>query len=230
MKYVHYVTTKYKKCHIVFDGYDEIFTIKNHEHQRRSTHRKTSADVNRVCNDQDAFLSNDRNKSQFVSLVSKYLEQTGNTVVKCPDDADTQIVSQAITLATEGRDVTVVADDTDVILLLVYHMKETMADIYFCSDKSRKTWNIRDIIKSVTPLVKHHVLFLHAWTGCDTTSAIFGQGKTSLVKKLQSSREMQKLSDIICDPWAKQDQVAEAGCDVFVKMYGGKNESLNRLR
>ena len=78
--------------------------------------------------------------------------------------------------------------------------------------------------------MKHHVLFLHAWTGCDTTSAIFGQGKTSLVKKLQSSREMQKLSDIICDPWAKQDQVAEAGCDVFVKMYGGKNESLNRLR
>ena len=138
-----------------------------------------------------------------MSLVSKYLEQTGNTVVKCPDDADTQIVSEAITLATEGEDVTVVADDTDVILLLVYHMKETMADIYFCSDKSRKAWNIRDIIK---PLVKHHVLFLHAWTACDTTSAIFGQGKTSLVKKLQSSREMQKLSDIICDPWAKQDQ------------------------
>ena len=235
LKYVDYVTKKYKKCHIVFDGYDAIFSIKDHEHHRRTIHRKTSADIsiaegNRVCNDQDGFLSNDRNKSQFVSLVSKYLTQAGNTVVNCPDDADTQIVSQAITLATKGRDVTVVADDTDVILLLVYHMKDTMSDIYFCTEKSKKTWSIRDIIRTVGPLVKHHILFLHAWTGCDTTSAIFGQGKTSLLKKLESSKELQRLSDIISDPWTTQDQGAEAGCDVFVKMYGGENDSLNRLR
>ena len=82
----------------------------------------------------------------------------------------THIVSQAITLATKGRDVTVVADDTDVILLLVYHMKDTMSDIYFCTVKSKKTWSIRDIIRTVGPLVKHHILFLHAWTGCDVSN------------------------------------------------------------
>ena len=87
-----------KKSHIVFDAYDAIFTIKDHEHQRRSIHRKTSADIsieedNRECNDQDVFFSNDTTKSQFVSLVRKYLEQAGNTVVNCPDDADTQITT-----------------------------------------------------------------------------------------------------------------------------------------
>ena len=97
-EYVDYVTKKYKKCHIVFDGNDAIFSIKDHEHHRRSIHRKPSADIsiaedNRVCNDQDGFLSNDRNKSQFVSLVSKYLTQAVNTVVNYPDDADTHCFS-----------------------------------------------------------------------------------------------------------------------------------------
>lgn len=78
--------------------------------------------------------------------------------------------------------------------------------------------------------MQHHILFLHAWTGCDTTSATFVHGKTSLIKKIQSSKELQSLSECICDPWATQDQVAKAGCEVFVIMYGGKNINLNKLR
>ena len=165
-----------------------------------------------------------------MSLVSKYLAQAEKTVVNSPDDADIQIVSQAIELATAGKYVTVVADDTDVILLLVYHMQGAMSEMYFCSEKSKKTWSIHDIISNVGPLVKHHILFLHAWTGCDITSSTFGHGKKSLINKPQSSKELQSLSDIICDPCATRDQVVEAGCDVVIKMYGGKNDSSNKLR
>ena len=235
LNYAEYVRKKYGECYIIFDGYSTSATTKGHEHQRRST-GKTSADItiaeeNRTHSDQEAFLANDRNKDQLVTLLTKYLRQSGNTVVNCLKDADTQIASQATDLASQRRPVTVVADDTDVILLLIHHMEEHMEDIYFSSEKSKKIWSIRQVIKKVGPIVKDHLLLLHAWTGCDTTSAIFGLGKKDLMKKLQASEEIQQLSDVICDPWAEQDNVAHAGQRLSVIMYGGKvDDTLNTLR
>ena len=62
-------------------------------------------------------------------MLSKNLRGAGNRVVECEEDADTQIVRCALELATTGVQVNVVADDTDVALLLLYHWNETMADI-----------------------------------------------------------------------------------------------------
>ena len=80
-----------------------------------------------------------------------------------------------------------VVDDTDVLVLLMYHWKQNMADIYFFSEagKKLKIWRISDLVGQAGPLVTSHLLFLHAWSGCDTTSATFGQGKVSLVKRLK---------------------------------------------
>ena len=51
------------------------------------------------------------------------------------------------------------------------------------------------------------------------------------MKKLQASEEIQQLSDVICDPWAEQENVAHAGQRLFVIMYGGKmDDTLNTLR
>ena len=49
-------------------------------------------------------------------------------------DADTMIVQYALQYASEGSDVNVVADDTDVLVLLMYHWKQSMASIYFLSE------------------------------------------------------------------------------------------------
>jgi len=38
---------------------------------------------------------------------------------------------------------------------------------------------------------------LHAWTGCDTTSATFGHRKTALLKKLKQSVELQDLASVM---------------------------------
>ena len=50
------------------------------------------------------------------------------------------IVACALQMAMEGKQVTVVADDTDVLILLMYHWTESMADMYFLSEpkKSQK--------------------------------------------------------------------------------------------
>ena len=70
---------------------------------------------------QKAFLNNDKNKSQFVSLLSKALRHHGHDVRESKGDADTLIVSAALGYATNTKDVTVIADDIDVFVLFMYH-------------------------------------------------------------------------------------------------------------
>ena len=82
-QYVSFVRAKYGTCHIIFDGYQDGPSIKDHEHQRRV--KKACADIQlsafmKAHVDQETFLSNEGNKSQFISLLSHYLESDGHSL------------------------------------------------------------------------------------------------------------------------------------------------------
>ena len=80
-------------------------------------------------------------------------------------------------------------------------------------------------------LIVSHLLLVHAWSGCDTTSATFGHGKTTLLKKLKASEVIQEISSVLCNPNALQEEIGQAGLRLFVILYGGKQQdSLNGLR
>ncbi len=69
---------------------------------------------------QEVFLVNEKNKNKFILLISKYLRENGQVVHSSTGDADTtMIVQRALQYASEGSDVNVVADDTDVLVLLM---------------------------------------------------------------------------------------------------------------
>ena len=72
---------------------------------------------------------------------------------------------------TERR-VNVVADDTDVALLLLYYWKSGMANITFTSEKSKATFDISSSLLEMPANIKPYLLVLHKWASCDTTSAI----------------------------------------------------------
>ena len=101
-QYVCYIQTRYggSSC-IVFDGYGYGPSTKDHEHQRRI--RKTCADIHLnesmiAHNNQQVFLSNNKNKNQFVQLLSHYLRQDSQIVYNSTGDADTMIVKCALGL------------------------------------------------------------------------------------------------------------------------------------
>jgi len=239
-QYVSYVRVKYGDCCIVFDGYKQGLSTKDHEHKRRAT--KACADIQLVesmeaYTNQEVFLSNEGNKVQFISLLSKYLQSDGQVVYNSTGDADTLIVSNALQIAREGKEVNVVADDTDVLILLMYHWTDTIADIYFLSEpkksqkKSLQVWRIRDLISKSGKIVTSHLLFIHAWTGCDTTSATFGHGKANLLKKIQVSEEVQQIAQLMGDSSMTPEEVGRAGIRLFTILFGGKDDdSLNSLR
>ena len=77
---------------------------------------------NYVANNCEMLLSNTRNKSQFLELLSKNLILNGQQVLQSQADADTLTAHTALSIARKGRrEVRVIADDTDVFLLLPYH-------------------------------------------------------------------------------------------------------------
>ena len=60
------------------------------------------------------------NKIELISILSEYLTTNGQSVHVCKDDADTKIVWTSLEIAQESP-VTVVVDDTDIAVMLLYH-------------------------------------------------------------------------------------------------------------
>ena len=236
-QYVYYIRARYggSSC-IVFDGYGYGPSIKDHEHRRRI--KKTYADIHlnesiMAHNNQQVFFSNNKNKNQFVQLQSHYLRQDSQIVYNSTGDADTMIVKCALDFAVQGNEVTIVSDDTDILVLLIYHWKISMATVYFKTEANKMMWRVQDLIANAGELLTSHILFVHAWSGCDTTSATFGQGKTFLLKKFHGKgfEELQHISSIFSQSQITAEDVGRAGSRVFVNLYGGKNgQSLNNLQ
>ena len=164
---------------------------------------------------QQIFLSNENNKSQFILLLSKHLEADGNIVYIADGDADTMIVTCALQYAGQESDINVVADDTDVLVLLMYHWKHNMADVYFLSEvkKNMMVWKIRDLVTKAGKIITSHLLSLHAWSGCDTTTATYGHGKTSLLKRI---KEIQQTSSLMSEHSATAEQISKAGTRLHI--------------
>ena len=185
-QYVSYVKTRYKKyakvC-VVFDGYTDEYSIKSQEHLRRTG--LMSANINITSNmvvttTREVFLKNQHNKEQFISLLSSHLEASGYEIVKSDGDADVLIVEKALENAVHSN-VVVAADDTDILVLLVYHFNVELHNMYFSTEKKEqrksktlKWWSISSICERFPD--KDTVLFGHAWSGCDTTSGTHNKG------------------------------------------------------
>ena len=122
------------------------------------------------------------------------LESNNITVVNCSGEADTKVVSSAIAYAKRNEGLcVVVADDTDIAVMLLYHWTTEISGIYFVQQRTLQAWNVRDVEISI-PDIKSDLLFLHAWSGCDSTSTIFGEGKVIIVKLLRKSKVLKQIS------------------------------------
>ena len=138
------------------------------------------------------------NKVQFINLLSHYLRLDGHAVIQSESDADTQIVSAAIALASDGKHTTVNADDTDILVLLLFHWNADMADIHLRSERKKaqkialKLIDIREAAKHSEQTVLPHILAIHACGGCGTTSAVFGHGKCRILKLAQQLQEVRQ--------------------------------------
>ena len=192
-QYCEFIKSKYGLCSIVFDGYKKQ-TTKDHEHLRRSQKCQPCPSIllteqTEVHYSKEDFFSNEQNKENLICLLSKHLRDNGHKVRQSENDADTKIVDEALQIACRGEAVTVVADDTDILVLLLHFWNSEMGQIFMRSEpKKQQNMKLRYIGQIANCLERNvlkYSLLIHAWGNCDTTSATFNQGKTAILKLVE---------------------------------------------
>ena len=109
----------------------------------------------------------------------------------------------------------VVADDTDILVLLLYSWNSEMRDIVLQSMKNKGNMvNIRNVVSYLNKIVVKNLLLIHAWGGCDT---VFNQGKTAILEK--ENPEVVEIYGIFDNPSATQKDTGKAGIRLFTVMY-----------
>ncbi|KAH3788770.1 hypothetical protein DPMN_166918 [Dreissena polymorpha] len=117
-------------------------------------------------------------------------------MVQASADADVTIVKTAIESASTQPTI-LIDEDTDLLVLLCYHANMQTHDIVFMSDKNSgttrkpKIWSVHKTKTVLGTQLCHILPALHALTGCDTNSRIFGIGKGIAFKKAKSSQFLQ---------------------------------------
>lgn len=183
---------------------------------------------------QEHVLGNENNTRCLVTLLCDAFQKEGVEVAVAEDDADREIVMKALSKRAEAERIVIVGEDINLLVLLnglgaearnVYLQKSTMGKAG-CCHYSTTSYNHQDSQRSPGT-----VLFTHAFTGCDTTSAPFGQGKTKITTFLSKS-ELAEQVEVFLRPDSTPQAVREAGIKCFVALYGGDiaRDTLDFLR
>ena len=81
--------------------------------------------------------------------------------------------------------------------------------------------DIGEVVRKLDHNVVRNLLFIHAWGGCDSTSAIFNQGKTTLLRLVEKGRkEVLDICSVFNTPTATTDEIGTAGIKLFAILYG----------
>ena len=189
--YADFTIKHYGLATVVFDGYDAGPSIKDNTHKRRQ--KNIHYPIVHFTGDtefegkQEEFLSLGSNKQQLIKLISEEMVLRGCTVFQAEGDAHVYITKAAVNSAQE-HSTTLIGEDTDLLILLVHFADANGKPLYFKSDnQSRgipKVYYINNLKSIFGSELCTQLLFLHAFTGSDSTLRIYGVGKKSVFQKL----------------------------------------------
>ena len=220
---------------VVFDGYEN--STKDATRIKRGSLSQFAVEIhksNPCPSDRSKFFSNYANKKSFIRILEVRLRERGFTVYVCHSDADTTIVKIALNFS-KTEPVTIFADDSDILCLLLHHCKsvESLHKIYLTSmtkrvDCQRECYDIDQIIGSTAEHVINNILFAHAFTGCDTTSAIHNFGKTSIFRKLEA-KDLCNAANIFYHDDKSPDEIGNASIRFFQLLHSSTS-NLQQIR
>ena len=184
--YCSYVIEKYGSCSVVFDGYVGSPSTKDPAHIKRKgakNHPNVVFNLEMIVpSSKDVIFHNASNKQRFITFLGNELEKRGCNVHHSNADADTLIVTTTLKSA-ETKPTVLVGDDTDLLVLLLAHVDTCHEPVFFAPEpkkrqkKQSRIWDIHFLKHKLGNVLCRRLLFVHAISGCDTTSRLFGLAK-----------------------------------------------------
>ena len=241
---------------LVFDRYDCEISIKQLERDRRTGRETTPTYVisgrHRVPNYRKV-MKNATNKSALAEFVCVYLTDsapqilkehqwlmlaggfTNGLLVKVVEH--TRILLHTIDLATTHSMIIVRCDDTDVLVLLIYHSDKGVfanCKVYMNAGHCSKTTNrqrfipVNEITSEIGQDVSICLPASHAISDCDTTSSLFKIGKRTAYNTL-----VVNIADMLSLAWLIKSSDVTNGLPTATKyallLYGVKGRSCQSL-
>ena len=215
-KYTEYVKNRYPNVTVVFDGYETAST-KDMTHRRRNKGKQgvTAAFTKdmKLAVSKEVFLSNKKNKQKFIHMLGNELQMNGCSIFHEKADADYSIVQKTIQY-TDTQAAVLVGDDTDLLILLLYHAGNLGHKVYFAPEPKKnsksRVWDISEIQMKLGPYLCNQMLYIHAMLGCETTSRFHGIGKGALLKKIRSSETLQQSAKVFDSPRSTEIDIERA--------------------
>ena len=236
--YCNYVTRKYRRATVVFDGYSNNLSTKQMTQHRRSSGKigptvAFTQDM-KVTQKKDVFLSNANNKERFLVMLGESLCRHQCETHFADGDADFLIVKTAVQSAKTQTTV-LIGEDTDLLVLLLFHTDANAHDLYFIPEPKsnslrQRVWNIKKIQAELGTEICNNILFIHAILGCDTTSRVHGIGKGTSLKKFTTSPQFRQHAAVF-QGVATKEEVISSGENALVLLFNGKlGQNLDALR
>ena len=162
------------------------------------------------------------------------------------EEADTRLVHHIITFHGDEntRSYIVRSNDTDVLLLLVYHVAihntaNVWMDAGLDGNNTRRYINVSSLSNALGSKISSAILGLHSFTGCDYTGAFYRKGKTRALDILLKNEDYieafgkignmpevpekvtRTIEKFVCHLYSKQqcDSVNNARYQMFVDKY-----------
>ena len=130
----------------------------------------------RVTESEERFLANQNNKQRLKDFLSELLSENSIDAEKAAGDADRIIVRTALQKAEYSHTVSV-GEDTDLVILLLFHLKPQHSPVFLENSRSgsnqAKFRDIQKVQDEIGSNMCQQLLFVHAISGCDTTSALY---------------------------------------------------------
>lgn len=240
--YVVYIERNYGgNSFVVFDGYS-VTTTKSTERNRRYVHKNSanvhmSVDSWRVMTlsiSQEKFLGNNKNKAQFIQFLRIELENANIMSSQSVGDADLDIVVTGINTAADNQNnkVAIVSEDTDVLAILTARTPKDM-EVFMLKPPISKSAGVIYSSESLTnrsPCMRDNILFLHAFTGSDTTSAFHAIGKVQFCKTFEKTIDLHKHAEQFKCKNVVVDELVDSGLQLSLALYGAPYEFRSRCQ
>ena len=104
-------------------------------------------------------------------------------------------------------------------VLLLHITPDNTKDIFFVPHipkqikrtKKWRVWPIQDVQRRIGRDICQRLLFIHAFSGCDTTACPYGMGKGTILSKVMNNLVLGKCADTLTDVNSTREDVIEAG-------------------
>ncbi|GBL82939.1 hypothetical protein AVEN_106441-1 [Araneus ventricosus] len=124
----------------------------------------------------------------FMNMLCVKFQKEGFVVKQAEEDADYLIIKSALEIDKGSQCVVVIGEDIN--LLVIMEASNNSENIFFLKPGRSKAEDALycAAILNIAPYIRDNILFLHAFSGCDTISGLFRQGKKKFIRDMNCNK------------------------------------------